>query len=622
MHVKLLPLVVSVLLSSLALTQSASAQTSEPTPERRWHALSLIGEPKYQPGFQHFDYVNPDAPKGGSVRIGAAGSYDTLNTLTSKGDPAEGLGLIYESLMDKSLDQPSTAYCLLCEWVSYPEDLSSVTFKLRDGAKWHDGQPITVDDVIFSFETLTKNVPGWKFYYKNVVKAERSGEREVTFRFDVKSNRELPHIMGDLTVFPKHFWTGKNAAGQLRDPAKSTLEVPLGSGPYRIKELKRGASITYERVPDYWGKDLPINRGRNNLGEISYEYYQDDTVALEAFKSGRLDFRLETSAKNWATAYQFPAFNDGRVVRREMTLQVAEPMQAFVMNTRRSKFADAAVRKAFILAFDFEEANKKLFYGAYKRVSSYFENTELAAQGLPTGQELDILNELKDEVPPQVFTEAYKLPVNNDRLDLRKNLLEAGRLLDAAGWPIQGGKRVSSKSGEPLKVEFLLVQENFERIVNPYVQQLQKLGIDASLRIADSAQYVRRIRSFDFDIVVGSFAQSQSPGNEQRDYWSSAAADQESSRNIIGIKSKAVDKLIDRVIFAKDRAGLVAACRALDRVLLWSNYVVPQWYAPYERLAFWNKFGFPATQPTQGIGFPDTWWQEPALADKLKSSGG
>lgn len=596
---------------------------SSPSDARRWHALSLIGAPRYGADFAHLDYVDANAPKGGSVRIGSTGSFDTLNTLASKGDPAEGLGLIYDSLMEKGIDQPSTSYCLLCEWVSFPEDYSSVTFKLRDNARWHDGKPVTVEDVIFSFDTLTTNVPFWKYYYKNVLKVEKTGEGLVAFTFNVKNNRELPHIMGDLTVVPKHYWTGRDAEGKERDTAKSSLEVPLGSGAYKIGEVKRGASIVYERVKDYWGKDLPLNRGRHNFDKITYEYYQDDTVALEAFKSGRLDFRLETSSKNWATAYNFPAFNSGKVIKRELLLQNPEPMQAFVMNLRRDTFADTKVRHAFELAFNFEWANDNLFYGQYKRVASFFENTELSSHGSrPAGRELELLNEMKELVPPEVFTELYAPPVNATPRDFHKNMRDAGRLLDEAGWEIREGKRVNAKSGKPLKVEFLLVQEAFERIVNPYVQQLQKLGIEATVRIVDSAQYVRRIRSFDFDIIIGSFAQSESPGNEQRDFWSSEAADQEGSRNLIGVKNKAVDRLIDHIIFAKDRTELVAACRALDRVLLWNHYVVPQWYSPAERLAYWNKFGYPATQPTHGIGFPDTWWLNEAAAATLPKSDG
>lgn len=612
-------LIASFLAAALSPFPARSADNPQ---SKRHHALSLIGEPKYPADFKHFDFVNPEAPKGGKVRIGTVGSFDTLNIFVRKGDMASGIGLVYDSLMDQSLDQPSTSYCQLCEWVSYPDDFSSVTFKLRKEARWHDGKPVTVEDVIFSFNTFTSLHPGYKFYYKNVAKAEKTGPGEVTFRFDVKNNREMPQIMGDLTILPKHYWTGKDQKGQPRDPSKSTLEPPLGSGPYRISSMKRGGSMTFSRVENYWARDMPVSKGRNNFDEITFIYYHDDTVALEAFKSGGLDFRQETSSKNWATAYHFPAFNRGLVKKQKVELKTGQPMQAFVFNTRRNKFKDPRVRRAFNLAFNFEWANQNLFYGQYQRVKSYFENTELASRGLPSGQELQILNEVKDLVPPEVFTTEYILPENDDPKNYRKNLRKATKLLAEAQWKIFENSCVFSPTGEVLKVEFLLVSEAFERVVQPYAQSLKKLGIASTIRIVDSSQYVRRLQNFDFDIVVGSFRQSQSPGNEQREYWSSEAADKIGSRNLIGIKNKAVDKLIERVIFAKDRAELVAATRALDRVLLWNHYVVPQWYAPYERIAYWTKFAQPAKLPSQDVGFLSTWWFDKKAADRLAAAGG
>ncbi|MCF6199207.1 MAG: extracellular solute-binding protein [Hyphomicrobiaceae bacterium] len=614
-----------ILSSGPALAKSTDETTdcavlAENGPKK--HALSLIGTPSYPKNFKHFKYVNASAPKGGRVRLGARGSYDTLNLFTGKGDSAVGLGLLYDSLMDQSLDEPSTSYCLLCEWVSYPKDYSSVTFKLRKEAKWHDGKPVTVDDVIFSFETFTKHNPSWKFYYKNVTSAKKTGPLQVTFTFSVKGNRELPQIMGDLTIMPKHYWTDTDAHYVPRDPSKSTLIPPLGSGPYKIDKMKRGASMTYKRVKDYWARDLPISMGRYNFDKISYTYYRDDTVSLEAFKGGQLDYRQETSSKNWATAYRFPAFKKALVKKQLITLKTAEPMQAFVLNTRRSKFKDPRVRQAFSLAFNFEWTNKNLFYGQYKRVSSYFENTELAAQELPTGKELAILTKIKDLVPPEVFTKTYKLPINQTSRDFRKHMRKAAKLLKEAGWKIKNGVRHFEKTGEPLTVEFLLVQPSFERVIMPYINNLKKIGIRATIRNVDSSQYVRRTRKFDFDIVIGSFRQSRSPGNEQRNNWGSAACDKEGSRNIIGIKDKGVDHLIDQIIFAKSRPDLVAAAKALDRVLLWNHYVVPQWYAPAERIAYWDKFGQPKTLPTQNIGFLATWWIDKDKAQKLAKAGG
>jgi microcin C transport system substrate-binding protein len=606
-------LVLSFVLAGLL----ANPALAEDGPKRH-HALSLIGEPKYKADFQHFDYVNPDAPKGGLARLSDIGSFDSLNPILYRGEAAGGLGLVYESLMQDSLEESSTSYGLIAEWASYPDDYSSVTFKLRDEARWHDGKPITPDDVIYSLDINKAANPRLALYYKNVVRAEATGPNEVTFSFDVKGNRELPMILGQLTVLPKHYWTGKDAAGKERDPLKTTLEPPLGSGPYRIKQLSAGRTISYERVPDYWGKDLPVNRGQWNFDEFRFEYYRDETVAFESFKAGNLDYWTESSAKNWATAYDFAAVKNGWVVRQEVPIQRSQPMQSFVFNLRRPQFQDRRVRQAFNLAFDFEWANKNLFYGQYARVGSYFEGSELAApKAPPQGRELEILNEVKDEVPPEVFTTVYANPVNNTPDDLRANLRKAVLLLKEAGYEVKNGVLVNTKTGEPLTAEFLLVSPLFERIVQPYMRNLERLGIKASLRMVDSAQYTRRIDGFDYDIIVGNFAQSESPGNEQRDFWGSEAADREGSQNLIGIKDKAIDKLVDRVIFAKNREELVAATQALDRVLLWNDFVVPQWFSPKVRIAYWNRFGQPATLPSLTPGFVQVWWYDKEKAAKL-----
>ncbi len=608
----------ALLLSALTLGP-ALAQT-EPT---RHHALSLIGEPKYPADFSHFDYVNAEAPKGGVVRLGDVGSFDSLNPILYKGEPAAGLGLVYESLMADSLEESSTSYGLIAEWASYPPDFSSVTFKLRDGARWHDGKPITPEDVIYSLEINKAANPRMGLYYKNVSRAEMTGPNEVTFTFDVKGNRELPMIMGQLTILPKHYWTGTDASGNKRDPLKTTLEPPLGSGPYRIKHVSPGRTISYERVADYWGKDLPVSRGYWNFDEIRFDSYRDQTVSFESFKADNLDLHNETSAKGWATAYDFAAVENGKVKRQEVEIKSAKPMQSFVFNLRRPQFQDRRVRRAFNLAFDFEWANKNLFYGQYARVGSYFEGSELASpKALPEGRELEILTEVKDQLPSEVFTEIYANPVNNNPDDLRNNLREAVRLLKEAGYEIKGGKLVHAKTGQPLQVEFLLNSPLFERIVQPYAGNLKRLGIDATLRMVDSAQYTRRLDRFDYDIVVGNFAQSESPGNEQRDYWGSEAADREGSQNLIGIKDPAIDKLIDKVIFAKDREELVAATRALDRALLWNEFVVPQWFSPHVRLAYWNRFGQPQTLPSLTPGFMQVWWYDSEKAGNLRNPSG
>ena len=582
------------------------------------HAVSLIGTPKYPADFQHFDYVNQDAPKGGVVRLADIGSFDSLNPILYKGEAAAGLGLIYETLMQDSLEEPSTSYGLIAEWASYPSDFSSVTFKLRDEARWQDGTPITPEDVVYSLAINKAANPRMALYYKNVSKAEATGQRQVTFTFDVKGNRELPMIMGQLTILPKHYWAGKDANGNQRDPLKTTLEPPLGSGPYRIKQVTPGRMISYQRVPDYWGKDLPVNRGQWNFDEIRFDYYRDETVAFEAFKAGNLDYWQEASAKNWATAYDFAAVRNGLIMRQEVETQRTQPMQCFVFNIRQPQFQDRRVRQAFALAFDFEWANKNLFFGQYARVGSYFQGGELAAPAeLPQGRELEILNEVKDQIPPEVFSAVHADPINNTPDDLRANLRKAVQLLKDAGYEVKDGVLVNTKTGQPLTVEFLLVSPLFERIVQPYTANLHRLGIKATLRMVDSAQYTRRLNVFDYDIVVGNFAQSDSPGNEQRDFWGSDAAGREGSQNLIGIKDPAIDKLIDHVIFAKSREELVAATHALDRVLLWNDFVVPQWYSPKVRISYWNRYGQPAKLPALTPGFMQVWWYDKELAAKL-----
>jgi microcin C transport system substrate-binding protein len=609
----LLRLALAAPLTALLIGSAAAEDT-----QTHHHALSLVGEPKYAADFTHFDYVNPDAPKGGKVRMADIGGFDSLNPVLYRGEKASGLGLVYESLMSDSIDEPSTSYGLIAEWASYPADYSSVTFKIRDEARWQDGTPITPDDVIYSLEVNKNANPRMGLYYKNVSRAEKTGDNKVTFYFDTKGNRELPMIMGQLTILPKHYWTGKDAKGEQRDPMKTTLEPPLGSGPYRIKDVSPGRSITYERVADYWGKDLPVNKGQWNYDEIRFDYYRDQTVAFESFKAGNLDYWQETSAKNWATAYDFPAVRDGYVKRQEVRIKRTQPMQAFVLNLRRPQFQDRRVRQALNLAFNFEWANKNLFYGQYERVGSYFQDSELAApEALPTGRELEILNEVKDQVPPEVFTEVHKNPVNKDQSDLRQNLRKAVMLLKEAGWDVKNGVLTNSKTGQQMKIEFLLVSPLFERIVQPYLANLEKLGIKGSIRLVDSAQYTRRLNVFDYDVIVTTFAQSDSPGNEQRDFWGSEAAGREGSMNLIGIKNPAIDKLVNHIIFAKDREELVAATRALDRVLQWEDFVVPQWYSPDVRIAYWARYGQPKTLPGLTPGFLQVWWYDQKLAEQL-----
>ena len=614
----------------------AGAQTAAGSSDWR-HALSLFGEIRYSPGFKHFDYVNPKAPKGGRVRQIAIGTFDNLNRVVAglKGSIAGGISVIDDTLMESAQDEVSTEYGLLAEAVRHPADFSSVAYRLRPEAKWHDGKPVTADDVVFSFDVQKKNSPQLAAYYRHVVKAEKTGEREVTFTFDGPGNRELPQIVGQLAVLPKHWWEGTDAQGRKRDVSATSLEPPLSCGPYRIKEFVAGRSITYERVPEYWARDLNVNVGRNNFDLLQYEYFRDATVALEAFKADQVDWRTENSAKEWATAYDFEAVRQQRVIKEEFPIRSFGVMQAFAFNTRRAKFSDPRLRRAFNFAFDFEDINQALFFGQYRRIDSYFDGTELAwnapvngdpAVGagrprgggpLPQGQELKILETVRDKVPPEVFTTPFTNPVGSGPQAMRNNLREAFRLLKQAGYDVRNRRLTNTKTGEPLSVEFLLTSPAFERVVLRYQPTLERLGVAVSVRTVDPSQYENRLRNWDFDIIVHSWGQSLSPGNEQLAYWGSQAADQPGSQNVVGIKNPAIDALIQRVIFTKDRDELVAATKALDRVLLWNHYVVPQWTYGKVRTARWDRFGQPDPLPKYGAsGFPSVWWWDEAKAAK------
>ncbi|HEV7439204.1 MAG TPA: extracellular solute-binding protein [Methylobacterium sp.] len=608
-----------------AAPATAPAEAASPAaltaPTGEWaHAITLMGEPKYPAGFKHFDYADPQAPKGGVVRLGAQGGFDNLNLIVSglKGDLEGGILSIYDTLMTESLDEPFTSYGLLAEAVRVAPDLSSVTYRLREKARWHDGQPVTPEDVIWSFNVLKDNSPFYAAYYQTVSKAEATGPREVTFSFSETGNRELPQVLGQLRVLPKHWWTGKDAEGKARNPTETTLEIPLGSGPYRLARFDPGRSATYERVADYWGKDLPVNAGRYNIATLRNEYFRDSTVLVEALKGDLYDFRAENIARNWATAYDdFPAVKEGRLVKEAFPDRGTGNMQAFVFNLRRDKFKDERVRRAFNLAMNFEEMNRALFYGLYKRIDSYYFGSELASSGLPEGEEKAILESLKDTIPASVLTQPYKNPVNDTPDAVRGNLREAVKLLREAGYELRGGKMVSAKTGEPLTVEFLEFQNVFERVILPFAAQLRLIGIDSTLRVIDQAQYQNRMRGFDFDITTSSWPESLSPGNEQREFWGSASADKPGARNIAGIKDPAIDALIEKVIYARDRPGVLAATHALDRVLLAHNFVVPQWASNVSRTLRWNRFSHPPTLPQYGSsGFPTTWWYDESLGAK------
>ncbi|HEX5778556.1 MAG TPA: extracellular solute-binding protein [Xanthobacteraceae bacterium] len=578
-----------------------------------------MGEPKYPADFKHFDYVNANAPKGGFVRFGQDGTFDNFNFVIPRGTAAAGITNLYDTLMTSALDEVATEYGLLAEAVRHPADFSTVTYRLRKEARWHDGKPVTPEDVVWTFDNLKKLNPNYRFYYRHVTKAEQTGEREVTFTFDAPGNRELPQIVGQLFVLPKHWWTGKDAQGNARNIDAGTLEPPLGSGPYRIKNFTPGRSISYERVPDYWGAKIPARIGTENFDEIRYEYFRDETVELEAFKAGHFDFRVESSARSWATAYDFPARNEGRVILETFPERARGVMQAFVPNLRREKFQDPRVRLALNYALDFEDMNRTLFYNQYKRIESYFSGTELASSGLPKGKELEILETVRGKVPEEVFTKDFENPVGGTEEARRNNLRQATRLLREAGYEIRDKRLVNAKTGEPFEIEFLLVSPAFERVVLFYKPALERLGIAVSARVVDSSQYQNRVRAREFDMIVAGWGQSLSPGNEQLDFWGSEAADSEASRNYAGIKNPAVDELIKKVIFATNRAELIAATHALDRVLMWNHYVVPTWTIDVTRTARWDRYDRPKQLPEYSFGFPDIWWFD---AKKSEKAGG
>jgi microcin C transport system substrate-binding protein len=583
------------------------------------HAMSLFDDVKYPADYKRFDYVNPDAPKGGAVRQLEIGTFDNFNPVIAglKGSIASGVGLINQSLTSQSLDEVATSYGLLAEAAAHPDDFSYVIYRLRANARWHDGKPVIPADVIFSFDALKKNSPMYSAYYVHITKCEQVGDRDVKFTFDGPGNRELPLIAGEVTVFPKHWWEGTDAQGRKRDISATTLEPPLGSGSYRIKEFVAARSLVLERVPDYWGKDLPQSVGQDNFDLIRYEFFRDDTVSREAFKADQLDWILERSAKEWAAAYDFPAVRDGRVIKEKFPIRSIGRMQGYALNMRRPLFNDVRVRRAFNYAYDFEEMNRQLSSGEYSRDNSYFDGNELASSGLPEGLELQILEPLRNQIPAEIFTTPYQNPVGGNPESVRNNLREATRLLKEAGFDVKDRKLVDP-SGQPVSVEILCRDPGDERIALFYKPSLERLGMTASVRTVDDVQYQNRLRSFDFDLTTALWSQSLSPGNEQREYFGSQSADRPGSRNIPGIKNPAIDALIDKIVFAKNRAELVAASKAMDRVLLWNFYVVPQFTYGFQRYARWDRFSHPEPLPKYGIsGFPSVWWYDADKAAKL-----
>ena len=586
------------------------------------HATAIREAPRYPAGFPHFDHVNPNAPKGGTVRRAAVGAtFDSLNPFIVKGDAAAGIGLLFDTLTEDSPDEATAAYGLVAEWIEVADDESWTTFWLRPEARFQDGSPVTAADVAFSFDVLkAKGHPFYRAYYGSVREAEPvagetpSGPRAgVKFHFEEGRNHELPSILGQLPVLSKADWEG-------RDFARTTLDPPLGSGPYVVEpgSVEPGRSIVYRRAPDYWARDLPVMVGRHNFDRIRYDYYRDATVAVEALKAGEYDFRRENGSKRWATGYSGPALEAGLLRRELLPNSLPQGMQAFVFNTRRAKFADPRVREALGHAFDFEWTNRQLFYGQYRRSTSFFSNSELAASGPPSAAELTILAPYRGRVPERVFTTAYEPPRSDGRGGFRGSLRRALALLREAGWTVRDGRLVDAASGAAMELEMLLVNPDFERVVLPFGKNLERLGVRMTVRTVDPAQYTRRVTDFDFDVIVGSFGITLSPGNEQRDYWGSAAAGLPGSRNLAGARDPVVDALVEQVIAAPDRKSLIDRSRALDRVLLFSHYVIPNWHLAAWRVAYWDVFGRPeAPRPRYRLGF-DTWWIDEAKAERVR----
>jgi microcin C transport system substrate-binding protein len=578
------------------------------------YGVSLFGNLKYPQNFQHFNYVNPNAPKGGNVTLAATGTFDSLNPFVLKGVPAQGLGLLFDTLMVSSSDEPSSGYGLVAKSVEMPDDRNWIIFNLRKNARWQDEVLLTADDVVFSFRELKKNGhPVYRSLYQQISSVEKLGDYRVKFTFSDNTNRELPVIIGQLPILPKHYFITHKFTD-------ATLTSILGSGPYRIASINPGRSITYERVKNYWAKDLPVNIGRYNFDKITIDYYRDATVTVEAFKAGEFDFRRENISKVWTKSYNMPEIKDDEVIKEELPDGTPTGMQAFIFNLRRPLFQNRKFREALSYAYDFEWANEQLFYGAYTRNRSFFGNSKFESTGLPSKAELELLEPYRDILPKEVFTKEYQPPINHYLKDGRAHLLRAQKLLEEAGFFLRNMRLINPETNQPVTIEFLLVSPAFERVIAPFIRNLKKLGIEGSIRLVDSSQYIKRSETFDFDIMVNWFTQSASPGTEQMDYWHSSRADVNGSKNLVGIKNPAVDALVEKLTSATSYKEQLIAAHALDRVLQWNFYVIPQWYSRSHRVIYWNKFGRPPTIPPYSLGMIENWWidkkKEQTLEDK------
>ena len=605
---------VALLFPRLSVSQSdAISETEISTAEViRSHGIAMHGEPKYPAGFPHFDYINPDAPVGGRIRQGARGTFDSFNPWIDKGSPVSPGSI--ETLMVQSLDEAFTKYCLLCEEIEYARDRTWIRFYLRQEAKWHDGQPVTAEDVVWSFNTLVeKGLPSYRFYYADVEAVEAIEERVVEFRFKNTGNRELPLIVGDLPILPSHYWQQEG-----NDITKTTLDPPLGSGPYRIEDFDAGRFYLMNRVNDYWGKDLAVNQGINNFESMRVDFFRDRIPIRLALKAGEIDFYRENTAKSWATEFDISAVNSGWLMRETVEHSAPQGMQAYVMNLRRDKFSDIRIREAISLAFDFNWTNQKIFYDQYTRSESFFSNSELASSGLPTGEELEILQDYRDQLPDAIFNTSFQAPATDGSGWSRDNLLKALALIEQTDWKIVNGKLVNPQQ-QPLTIEFLLYSSSFERLILPYVSNLKRLGIDMKVRVVDTGQYINRLRSFDFDMIVGGWGQSETPGNEQREFWSCAAAERSGSRNTAGVCHPVIDDLIEKIIVSQTREELITVTKALDRVLLWQHFIVPNWHLPADRILWWDKFDRPDVPLRNGVNI-SRWWIDDAKAERLNQA--
>ena len=577
------------------------------------HGLSLFGDLKYGPDFAHFDYVEPNSPKGGTLHLATVGTFSTLNPFTLKGVSAAGAGFPFESLLEGAADEPDAAYGLIAAEVALAPDRRSVRFLLRPEARWHDSIPVTAADVAFSFEVLTtEGAPSFATQLAGVDRVETVGDREVAFHLVDPDNRKLPLIVGGMPIVSEAYFRGRSFG-------ETTLEPPLGSGPYRVGKVDAGRSIGFERVADYWGAALPVMTGRYNFDTIFIDYYRDRTVLVEALKAGEYDFHEEFTSKVWATQYDIPAVEEGWLVKDVLPDNTPSGVQAFFINTRLAKFRDRRVREALSYVFDFEWLNKNQFFGIYDRMASYFENSDLAARGLPSEAELAILEPHRGAVPEEVFTTEFAPPSTDSSGNNRRNLRSARALLREAGWITRDGALVNEATGEPMTIEFLYFEPTFERIYAVFARRLERLGVGVTLRLVDSVSYEERMKSHDFEITTLRFVFNLSPGAELNANFATATADQVGSSNAAGIKDPVVDALIAEVVGATDRATLVAAARALDRVLLWGHYMIPQWYKGAHHLVYWDKFGRPALKPRYARGVIDTWWVDREKDDDLRA---